>query len=133
MVEYASTRLISVWVQAMMAARKAEMAPTQVINCSTETSNRYIGYNRATRYTPATTMVAACINADTGVGPSMASGNQICKGNMADLPAPPINTNTSAHLNTGIPTTPYPVICAKTGELGPVIRCIMVPKSSVPL
>src|SRR5689334_22129972 len=106
MVEYASTRLISVWVQAIIAARKADTAPTQVINFNTETSNKYTGYKRATRYTPATTMVAACINADTGVGPSMASGNQMCNGNMADLPAPPINTNISAQLKTGMPSTP---------------------------
>jgi hypothetical protein len=31
--------------------------------------------------TPAVTIVAAWINADTGVGPSIASGNQIYKGN----------------------------------------------------
>ena len=28
--------------------------------------------------TPAVTIVAACISADTGVGPSMALGNQMC-------------------------------------------------------
>ena len=52
------------------------------------------GNNLATKKTPATTIVAACINAETGVGPSIASGNQICNGNMALFPAPPINTNT---------------------------------------
>ncbi len=31
---------------------------------------------RATMYTPAVTMVAAWIRAETGVGPSMASGSQ---------------------------------------------------------
>lgn len=46
--------------------------------------------------TPATTMVAAWIRADTGVGPSMASGNQMCKGNMALLPAPPMNIKNKA-------------------------------------
>ena len=30
----------------------------------------------ATRYTPAVTMVAAWIRAETGVGPAMASGSQ---------------------------------------------------------
>jgi hypothetical protein len=30
--------------------------------------------------------VAACINAETGVGPSMASGNHVCKPSCADLP-----------------------------------------------
>ena len=39
------------------------------------------GYRRAPRYTPATTIVAAWINADTGVGPAMASGNHVCNGN----------------------------------------------------
>jgi hypothetical protein len=31
-------------------------------------------------------MVAACINADTGVGPAIASGNQVYNGICADLP-----------------------------------------------
>ena len=42
-------------------------------------------------------MVAAWIKADTGVGPSMASGNQMCNGNMALLPAPPINISPRAN------------------------------------
>ena len=32
-----------------------------------------------TKKTPAVTIVAACNKADTGVGPSIASGNHICK------------------------------------------------------
>jgi len=36
------------------------------------------GLVRIKRYTPAVTMVAACINALTGVGPSIAMGNQTC-------------------------------------------------------
>jgi hypothetical protein len=35
------------------------------------------GELRINKYTPAVTIVAACINAETGVGPSMAIGNQI--------------------------------------------------------
>ena len=34
---------------------------------------------------PHTTNVAAWINADTGIGPSIASGNQICKPNCVDF------------------------------------------------
>ena len=34
-------------------------------------------------------MVAAWISAETGVGPSIASGSQVCSGNWADLPATP--------------------------------------------
>ena len=55
------------------------------------------GNIRATRYTPATTIVAAWIRALTGVGPSMASGNQMCNGNMALFPAPPTNISPSAN------------------------------------
>ena len=34
---------------------------------------------------PATTMVAAWMSADTGVGPAMASGSQVCRMNWPDL------------------------------------------------
>jgi hypothetical protein len=39
--------------------------------------------------TPAFTMVAACISADTGAGPAMASGSHSWRGNWADLPTAP--------------------------------------------
>jgi len=52
--------------------------------------------------TPAVTIVAACIKADTGVGPSIASGNQVCKPTWADFPAGPINIK--------LPIIPYVVI-----------------------
>ena len=38
-------------------------------------------------------MVAACIKADTGVGPAIASGNQVNKGICALLPIAPTNNN----------------------------------------
>ena len=38
-------------------------------------------------------MVAAWINADTGVGPAIASGSQVYKGICALLPMAPINKN----------------------------------------
>ena len=50
---------------------------------------------RHSRYTPAVTMVAAWISADTGVGPSIASGSQTNNGICADLPVAP--TNSSRH------------------------------------
>ena len=43
--------------------------------------------------TPAVTMVAAWINADTGVGPSIASGSQVCRPSCADLPIAPTNSS----------------------------------------
>ena len=38
-------------------------------------------------------MVAAWISAETGVGPSMASGSQVCSRNCADLPMAPMNSS----------------------------------------
>ena len=39
--------------------------------------------------TPAATIVAACMSAETGVGPAIASGSQTCRGNCALLPRNP--------------------------------------------
>src|SRR5213593_1642074 len=62
------------------------------------------GYTRATRNTPAATIVAAWINALTGVGPSIASGNQTCSGNCADFPTAPQKTKSAAVVkNAGWP------------------------------
>ena len=55
---------------------------------------------RATRYTPATTIVAEWTSALTGVGPSMASGSQTWSGNCADLPMAPRKNNTAAAVMT---------------------------------
>ena len=42
-------------------------------------------------------MVAAWISAEMGVGPSIASGSQVCNGNCADLPTTPaIRSSTAA-------------------------------------
>ena len=43
--------------------------------------------------TPAVTIVAAWIRALTGVGPSIASGNQVCSGSWADLPIAPTKSS----------------------------------------
>jgi len=48
-----------------------------------------IACERETMYTPAVTMVAAWIKAETGVGPSIASGSQMYKGICADFPHAP--------------------------------------------
>ena len=37
--------------------------------------------------------MAACIKAETGVGPSIASGSQVCNKICADLPIAPMNNN----------------------------------------
>ncbi len=51
------------------------------------------GPHRATIYTPAVTIVAAWINALTGVGPSIASGSQTYSGIWALLPTAPVNSS----------------------------------------
>ncbi len=66
---------------AIVAPRKAVKAPVQAIMFITIGRCSNTGYIRATRKTPAATIVAAWIKAEIGVGPSMASGSQTCNGN----------------------------------------------------
>ncbi len=61
-------------------------------------------------YTPAETIVAAWIIAETGVGPSIASGSQTCKGHWADLPTAPINSNKPINPATESPNIPVAVV-----------------------
>ena len=58
---------------------------------------------RATMKTPAVTMVAAWIRAEMGVGPSMESGSQTCRGIWADLPMAPMNSRTQIRVITETP------------------------------
>src|SRR5215204_6084354 len=117
----------------MTAAIRADVTPTQVTISSAVTSIENKGNNLATRYTPATTMVAACIKADTGVGPSIASGSQMCRGNMADLPAPPINTSVNPQVSMDIPRKEADVILKNCGDCAEVNLSINIPKSKVSL
>jgi len=64
-------------------------APTNVRKAKDNAEYSNIGEHLITKKIPAVTIVAACIKADTGVGPSIASGNHICKPNCADLPKAP--------------------------------------------
>ena len=52
------------------------------------------GSMRQSMKMPAATMVAAWMRAETGVGPSIASGNQVCRKSCADLPEAPMNKST---------------------------------------
>ncbi len=58
------------------------------------------GYRRATRNTPATTIVEECSSDDTGVGPAIASGNQVWSGNWPLLPMHAANMAIAAHSST---------------------------------
>ena len=52
----------------------------------------------ATMNIPAVTIVAAWINAEMGVGPSMESGSQTCRGNWADFPIAPMKSRMQMRL-----------------------------------
>lgn len=80
---------MSFWKRPVLAAKIAVHEPTYWIksNAVGESSNK--NEHLANKKTPAVTIVAAWIKAETGVGPSIASGNQVCKPNCADLPIAP--------------------------------------------
>ena len=78
------------------------------------------GNIRAIWNTPATTIVAAWMSALTGVGPSMASGSQMCNGNIADLPAPPMNISTSA---VGMMKPPAAMAFATSAVMNGSVHC----------
>src|SRR5437868_5617693 len=79
---------------AIVAARNSVTQPITAITSSA--SGVKIGYTRPTKNTPAATIVAECTSAETGVGPSMASGSQVCSGNCALLPTQPQKMPTPA-------------------------------------
>src|SRR5271163_449940 len=80
--------------QPMKAPNSRVTVPTMTTPSWASGARLYSGFDRTIRYTPAVTMVAAWIRADTGVGPSIASPNQACSGTCADLAqAPSSNSN----------------------------------------
>ena len=80
---------MSGWTIPTVAASNAVMPPTQATTVIASLLASKYGCARATMYTPAVTIVAAWMSAETGVGPSIASGNQKCSGNCALLPIAP--------------------------------------------
>ena len=84
---------MSFCTRATLAAKTAVKAPTTATTARVVGASSNSGEQRATRNTPAVTMVAAWISAETGVGPSMASGSQVWSGTCADLPMAPRNSS----------------------------------------
>src|SRR6266568_1110522 len=82
---------MSVWTRPMVAAKRAVSPPTHATISRESGAISKSLWQRATMYTPAVTMVAAWMRAETGVGPSMASGSQVWSRNCADLPMAPMN------------------------------------------
>ena len=87
------TRLMSFCTRPTVAAKNAVVAPTIVTTLSATGARSNSGDSRATMNTPAVTIVAAWMSAETGVGPSIASGSQVCSRNCADLPIAPMNSS----------------------------------------
>src|SRR5690349_25014342 len=69
----------------------AVVAPMNNTKLSAYAEYSNSGDMRATMKMPAVTMVAAWINAEMGVGPSIESGSHTCSGTCADLPMAPMN------------------------------------------
>ena len=82
---------MSVCTRAIVAPSTAVAVPTTATTVIAVGDRLKRAARRATMYTPAVTMVAAWMRAETGVGPSMASGSQTCSGNCALLPQAPTN------------------------------------------
>jgi len=73
--------LISCCTNPQVAAKKAVIAPQIVIKNIVVGAYGHIGALRIIKKIPAVTIVAACNKAETGVGPSIADNNQVCKPN----------------------------------------------------
>jgi len=100
---------MSFWTNPMVAAKIAVRAPTIATVFIAVGASTNKAFERATMYTPAVTIVAAWISAETGVGPSIASGSQTCSGNCADFPQAPTNSSRHAVVIHGSPMAKCPL------------------------
>jgi hypothetical protein len=76
-----------------VAAKNDDIPPNNITKNNAVGANSNIGEHLIIRKIPAVTNVAECINADTGVGPSIASGSHVCNPICDDFPIEPINKN----------------------------------------
>ena len=83
-----------------VAAKKAVAAPLTVTTARAPGASSKSGEQRARRKIPAVTLVAAWIRAETGVGPSLASGSQAWRPSWADLPTEPTKSRRQARGRT---------------------------------
>src|SRR5690606_41411816 len=109
-----------VWATEPAAANSAVSAPTQAITVeSSGAAAASIGFMRVIRNTPAVTIVAAWIRADTGVGPSIASGSHRYSGSWADSATAPLNRNRAisvAYFSGSSPDVAAPLSASYTTE-----------------
>jgi hypothetical protein len=71
---------MSYWARPIVAAKRAVAPPISATESPPTGARAKRTDVRATMYTPAVTMVAAWMSADTGVGPAIASGSQTYNG-----------------------------------------------------
>ena len=62
------------------------------------------------------TIVAAWISAETGVGPSMASGSQVCRGIWADLATAPTSSRIAIQNAVSVPAPMLVGAASKTSR-----------------
>src|SRR6202034_1831696 len=79
------TRLMSLLTMPRKPMNSAVVAPITSTKDSAVSEYSNSGDMRATMKIPAVTMVAAWINAEIGVGPSIESGNHTCSDTWADF------------------------------------------------
>src|SRR5262245_41146885 len=86
----------------MMPAKIAVKQPIAATKSITSGARRKRTLQRATMYTPAVTIVAAWIRADTGVGPAIASGSHTYSGTCALLPIAPTKRQRQMIASAGV-------------------------------
>src|SRR5262249_13470354 len=109
MVDPARDFLMSSLAQATIPPNSSVTAPTIATAIRASAACARIGLDRTMRYTPAVTMVAAWISAETGVGPSIASSSQDCNGSCADLPRAPRSSSSPGASATPLPADLEPL------------------------
>src|SRR5205085_3227427 len=95
-----TTRLMSYWTSAISAMKNIVIAPMMITKDLAASESSKSGDMRATMKMPAVTIVAAWINAEIGVGPSIESGSHTCSGNCALLPMAPMKRQMQMMLST---------------------------------
>jgi len=103
----------------IVAAKSEVTQPTTATTSSARGAIENTALVRAIMYTPAVTIVAAWINALTGVGPSIASGSQTYNGSCADFPVAPTNRSKAIAVSVPFPIAKFPAaidwLCAAFG------------------
>ena len=121
--------MMSFCARAAVAATRAVMPPIAATNRRLSGACTRSGYDLAVRYTPALTMVAACMRAETVVGPSIASGSHSWSGNCALLPIAPPNIRAVARIiiSDGTAATPAPENSSAKSRLPTYLNRMMMP------